>query len=116
VAQVPLDGLRIEVPHSSPSGEVATRLAEFAQDMADNHFSDWGVRVTQVDGRNFVLAGGRNGTHFDAKVEANDARAVIDLTGSISLSRIKLTLAGGADGVRKRVASELEATLRRHLT
>jgi hypothetical protein len=115
VAKVPLDGLRIEVPHTSSSNDVAARLEAFAEDMANNKFSQWGVSIIRHDERRLQLAGRHEGTFFDAEVEADDERAVINLSGAIELSRLKLTLAGGTDGVRRRVESELASTLKQHL-
>ncbi|RMG06653.1 MAG: hypothetical protein D6731_25285 [Planctomycetota bacterium] len=115
MAKVPLDGLRIEVPHAASSAEVAGRLEAFAQDMAQNKFREWGVSIVRHGETHLQLAGRRDGTHFDAEVRAEDRRAVVSLTGSIELSRLKLTLAGGVQGVRRRVEDELAATLREHL-
>ncbi len=114
MAKVSLDGLRIEVAHSSPPAEVAQKLEEFAQDMATNKFSDWGVTINREGGR-LQLTGRRAKTHFDADVESSDGLAVVTLTGSIDLSMIKLGLAGGSEGVRRRVTDSLSSTLREHL-
>ncbi len=114
MAKVSLDGLRIEVAHASTPDEVTQRLEAFARDLADNKFSDWAPVVTR-EGEALKLKGRKNGTHFDANVDSKDDLAVVSLSGSIELGRIKLTLAGGSDGVRRRVHDELQATLRRHL-
>jgi hypothetical protein len=115
VAKVSLDGLKIEIPHSAAPEEVAQKLEEFATDLAENKFSDWGVTVARVDDT-LKLSGRRNGTHFDADVSASDGVASIALSGSIELNLIKLGLAGGAQGVRGRVASTLSETLKAHLS
>jgi hypothetical protein len=116
VAKVSLDGLRIEVPHQTDPAELAQRLAEFAEDLAENKFADWGVQISDRGNGGFNLTGRKDGTHFDAKVSSDHGVAVIDLTGSIELGRIMLGLAGGAEGVRRRVTDTLAETLREHLT
>lgn len=115
MARVSLDGITIEVAHGAGSADVTSLLEAFAQDLARNKFSSWGVTVQRIHERCLTLAGRREGTHFDARVEADERRALVTLAGAIELSRVKLTLAGGTQGVRRRVETEVAATLRRHL-
>jgi hypothetical protein len=115
VVNVSLDGLRIEVPHAVAPADVARKLYDFAEDLAENKFSEWAVTIERTDEVNLQLSGRRNGTHFDATVESRGGVAVVSLTGSLELALIKLTLAGGAAGVRRRVHDQLAATLQEHL-
>lgn len=115
MAKVSLDGLRIEVDHDADPAHLAERLEAFARDLAENKFADWGVKVLRDPAGHLSLAGRRDETHFDATIESNHGHAVVALTGQIELGRVKLTLAGGPDGVRQRVAAEIQKTLRHHL-
>ena len=116
MAKVSLDGLKVEIPHSAAPEDVAQRLENFANDLAQNKFSDWGVTLERVDPAHLKISGRRNGTHWDASVLSESGMAVVALTGNLELSMIKLGLAGGADGVRGRVQSQLAETLRKHLS
>ena len=116
MAKVSLDGLRIEVPHSAAPEDVAQRLEDFAHDLAENKFSDWGVSLDRVDASRLKISGRQNGTHWSADVASESGVAVIALTGNLELSMIKLSLAGGANGVRGRVEALLTETLRKHLS
>lgn len=116
MAKVSLDGLRVEIPHSSASEEVSQRLENFANDLAQNRFSAWGVTFDRVDASRLTISGRQNGTHWNAEVESLNGIAVVELTGNLELSMIKLGLAGGANGVRDRVQSQLTETLRKHLS
>ena len=113
--KVSLDGLRIEVPHEAGPEDVAQRLQDFAQDLADNKFAAWNVSIERTDAVCLQLSGRKNGTHWDATVDSRDNLAVVSLSGSIELNAIKLTLAGGSKGVRRRVHDQLAATLKEHL-
>ena len=42
-------------------------------------------------------------------------RAVVELKGAIELGRLALTLAGGNEGVRRRVVDTITQSLRQHL-
>ena len=115
MAKVPLTGLRIEVPHGSTPEQVGQLLQEFAEDIAQNKFPDWGVRISPLEGNRLRLAGGQDETHFEAEVSAEPDRAVVVIDGAIDIGRVKLALAGGPEGVRRRVADGIERTLRDHL-
>ena len=52
MAQVPLDGILIDVPHSLAPDEVLREIEQFAQDLAENRFPDWGVRLYRMTWRN----------------------------------------------------------------
>ncbi len=114
MANVSLDNLRIEVSHGSTPDVVAAQLEAFAEDLARNKFSDWGVSI-QRDAGALTLVGRRGGTHFDARVTSEPGRVIVALEGTIELGGFKLTLAGGPDGVRRRVRETLERTLSEHL-
>ncbi len=116
MAKVSLDGLRIEIQHSATPEDAAQRLENFANDLAQNKFSDWGVTLSRVDAVRLTISGRRNGTHWDADIASINGIAVVALKGAIELSMIKLGLAGGANGVRGRVESQLTETLRKHLS
>lgn len=112
--QVSLDGIRIEVPHARSVDEVRLELERFAQDLAQNRFPDWGVHLER-EGEKMLLKGERGGTHFRAIVLAEATRVTLDLGGKVELNFLKLTLAGGEQGVRERVRETLGDTLRAHL-
>jgi hypothetical protein len=117
VATVPLDGLRIEVPHNDSPAEVAKKLEDSVHDLAQNKFSHWGVKISALEeGGGFLLRCRReSGTHFDAVVKPEADRAVVTLTGAVEIGLLKLTLAGGSEGLRRRVHEGVEETLRKHL-
>ncbi|MCA8926009.1 MAG: hypothetical protein KDD82_29655 [Planctomycetes bacterium] len=111
-----LAGLTIQEAHALDPSEVAQRLEEFAQDMVNNKFADWGVQIEREE-HTLTLRGRRDaGTHFEARVEPVTGEVKVLLTGAVELGRLKVTLAGGADGVRRRVGDEIARTLREHLT
>jgi hypothetical protein len=83
--------------------------------LAQNKFSDWGVTVQPQDDGSLKLVGDNNGTHFVAEVAASDDRVVLTLTGQVQISRIKLTLAGGPEGLRRRVSDGITQVLQKHL-
>ncbi len=112
--QVPLNDLCIEIEHSYPPAQLANQLEAFAQDLTQNQFSEWGVRIERKE-EQLKLVGRRGGTHFDALVEPQEGRVRLSLAGSIELGRLKLTLAGGAAGVRRRVRDVITNALQRHL-
>lgn len=116
LATVPLDGIAIEVDHSAPPDEVGRRLEEFAQDLAQNRFADWGVHVDRHEDGNLHLVGNKGGTHFRAEVVPQEAHVHVGLSGTVDIGRLKLTLAGGPDGLRRRVKDEIERVLREHLS
>ena len=112
---MPLSGLHIEAPHALDPSEVAQRLEEFAQDMANDKFVDWGVQIEREE-HTLTLRGRRDtGTHFEAKVQPGEGQVRVTITGAVELGRLKLTIAGGAEGVRRRVSDEIGRTLREHL-
>ena len=116
MAKVSLDGIRIEVEHTSTIDDAHKRLHEFAEDLANNKFQEWGVKITEEEGAKLILHGHRDGTHFDAEVTSDENRAVVLIQGTVEINVFKLTLAGGADGLRQRVTDTIQKTLRDHLT
>ena len=114
MAQVPLDGILIDVPHSLAQDEVLREIEQFAQDLAENRFPDWGVRLERQDGR-MQLRGAHDGSAFEATVVAEAGRVVLELTGVVEIGYLKHKLAGGDQGVRDRVRATLAETLSAHL-
>lgn len=115
MARVPLDGLRIEVPHRADPAALGDRLEAFAQELARDKFRDWAPALERLAGGALNLKGRRAGTHFDAHVTPEPGRVVIVLEGVIELGAFKLTLAGGPEGVRRRIRETLQHTLEAHL-
>ncbi|MEZ6189006.1 MAG: hypothetical protein R3F62_28910 [Planctomycetota bacterium] len=110
-----LSGLTIEEAHTLEPGVVAERLEQFAQDMVRNKFSEWGVQIERAE-HVLTLRGRKDkGTHFEARVEPATGQVRVQLSGAVELGRLKVTLAGGPDGVRRRVGDEIARTLREHL-
>jgi hypothetical protein len=112
---VSLNGIRIEVGCSQEPALLTQRLHEFARDLGEQHFPDWGVRVTPAGELGLSLAGGRDGTRFEADVNPEPGRVVVVLRGHIELAWVKVTLAGGPEGVRRRVTDEVRKALASHL-
>lgn len=102
--------------HSSAPDVIAQQLQEFAEDLAKNKFSDWGIQIQPQGGGALKLLGDNAGTHFVADVRANESVVTLSLTGQVSLSRIKMTLAGGPEGVRRRVQEGISQVLQKHLS
>lgn len=94
---------------------IAQQLQEFAEDLAKNKFSDWGIQIQPQGDGALKLLGDNAGTHFVADVRASDSLVTLALTGQVQLSRIKMTLAGGPDGVRRRVQDGIRQVLEKHL-
>lgn len=108
--QVPLDGIEIHISHARPADEVAGDIERFAQDVATNRFPDWGVKLER-EGERMRLLGRRDTSHFEATVRAEPGRILLSLKGVADIGFLKYTAAGGAEGVRSRVKSTLEAAL-----
>ena len=115
MATVSLSGMTIEVPYELPQEEVVGRLESFALDLARNRFPEWGVEVRRDESGLLRLSGGRHGTHFNAALHTQDGTARVEVHGKIQIGGLKLRLAGGAPGVRRRVESALTESLRNHL-
>lgn len=112
-----LDGLRVEVPTGSRDPvQVTARVERFAQALASGRFSDWGVRIERLEAGALRLAGRRDQHRFEGEVRPETDRVVVLIAGQIELGRLKLTLAGGPEGVRRRVHEEIGRTLREHLS
>ena len=83
--------------------------------MAGNKVSEWGVQIERKE-HTLTLRGRKDkGTHFEAYVEPGESQVQVKISGAVELGRVKLTLAGGADGVRRRVSDEIGRTLKEHL-
>lgn len=110
-----LDGILIEVGCSEEPAALHQRLQEFARDLAEQRFPEWGVQIAPAGDGMLSLAGGRDGTRFEADVHPQPGRVVVSLRGHIELAWMKLTLAGGPEGVRRRVSDEVRKALASHL-
>lgn len=115
LATVSLDGIHIEVAHGWEPTQLAQRMQEFARDLAENRFADWGLQVAATGESALSLRGARDGTRFEADIAAHPGRVEVTLRGLIELAWVKLTLAGGSDGVRRRVHDEIHRALSTHL-
>lgn len=115
MAKVSLDGIRIVVPHRKAEEAVGGAMRRFADDIAQNRFSDWGVRIAEGDGGTLQLDGRRNNTHFNARIEPKPDQVVVTIDGAIEINALKLGLAGGSNGVRRRVQESLSRALREQL-
>jgi IS5 family transposase len=115
LATVSLTGMTIEVPHQLPPEEVVGRLERFARDLARNRFPDWGIEVRREESGPLRLSGGRRGTRFSAALHTEEGSARVEVHGRIQIGGLKLRLAGGAPGVRRRVQTALTHSLRNHL-
>lgn len=115
LATVPLDGILIEIASAAEPGELARRMHEFARDLSEQRFPEWGVRIELLESGRLSLAGGRDGTRFEADVHPHPGRVKVELRGRIELAWVKLTLAGGPEGVRRRVTDEIRRALEMHL-
>lgn len=111
-----LDGIQIEVGSQADPTQLGQRMHEFARDLAENRFPEWAVQVSSAADGGLSLAGGLEGTRFEAEVSPQPGRVVVVLRGHIELAWMKLTLAGGPDGVRRRVGDEIRKALSSHLT
>lgn len=109
-----LDGILIEVTHDRPASEVVADLESFAQDVAQNRFPEWGVKLER-DGERMRLLGARDASRFDATVSIEPKKVILELTGVADIGFLKYTAAGGSDGVRARVKSTLRNSLEQHL-
>jgi len=115
MASVSLDGIRIEVPHRKAAEAIGDAVRRFADDIAFNRFSEWGVQIQEREGGRLELQGRRDRTHFTAQVEPGDGRVIVTVGGAIEINALKLGLAGGSSGVRRRVQDSLERALHQHL-
>lgn len=109
-----LDGILIEVTHDRPAGEVVADLESFAQDVAQNRFPEWGVKLER-EGERMRLLGARDASRFDATVSIEPGRVILELAGVAEIGFLKYTAAGGSEGVRARVRSTLRTSLEQHL-
>lgn len=116
LAQVALDGIKVEVAHGLAPEALAPELRRFAEELANERFREWGVAIEPRGETGLHLAGGREGTYFEADIQAFAARVTVDIRGRVELGLLKLKLAGGAEGVRRRVGDQIRDALRRHLT
>ena len=114
MAHVSLSGMTVQVAHELPPEEVLARLEAFAADLARNRFPDWGIEVRR-EGEGLRLSCERHGTRFSALLQADEGLARVEVHGRLQIGGLKLRLAGGAPGVRRRLESALQSGLRSHL-
>jgi hypothetical protein len=115
VAQVSLDGLQVSMPHALALEEAALRIEAAARDLSEGSLKRQNPTITKPAKDRVVLAGGRDGSHFEAEIRVAENQVVVAIKGALALSFLEVTLAGGAPGVRQRVQDAVERALRERL-
>ncbi len=113
MAEVSLDGLEIEMPHALDLAEARRRIEEAARALSEGSLRKQNP-VIQTPSPNRVVLSGKSerGSHFEAAIEVDTARVLVQIKGALLLSMIEVTLAGGSAGVRRRVQAEVERALK----
>ena len=57
MASVSLEGIRIEVSHQKTGDAISVAMRRFADDLATNRFSEWGVQIEEQEGGVLALQG-----------------------------------------------------------
>ena len=115
MASVSLDGLVVALAHALELEEAAARIDRAARDLAEGSLARHAAKISRPAPGRLLLVGGTGGVRFEAAIDVQAQQVAVALTGSLSLSFIEVTLAGGEVGVRRRVAAEVERALRERL-
>jgi hypothetical protein len=116
MAEVSLDGLRVEMSHALDQPEATRRMEQAARDLSKGSLAKLNPTVQAPAPDRIVLSGAKpGGSRFEADIRVAASQVIVEIRGALSLSFIEVTVAGGAAGVRKRVQAEVEKALRERL-
>jgi hypothetical protein len=110
LARVTLDGLELHVPHQLQGDDAARRLEGCAEELKRS-WSRWGVRVERAE-TGLRVAGEKGQGRFAAHLSCEPGRIAVKVEGTLELSFLELTVAGGQKGVRDRVRDEVTKIIR----
>jgi hypothetical protein len=115
VAQVSLDGLSVTMPHALDLVEATKRIEQAARDLSEGSLKRLQTTIARPTADRVLLSGAREGARFEAEISVAPGTVAVAIKGALTLSFIEVTLAGGAQGVRRRVQDEVERALRERL-
>jgi hypothetical protein len=115
VAEVSLDGLEVMISHALDLEEAGRRIEGAARDLGEGSLKKHELELHSPAPDVVILRGKREGSHFEAEIKIAARAIVVSIRGSLVLSQIVVTLAGGQSGVRRRVRDEVENALRDRL-
>src|SRR5690242_15994653 len=100
------------MPHGLDLEEATRRIESAARDLSEGSLKRMNPTITKPAPDRVLLAGSREGSRLEAEIHVAATSVVVAIRGTITLSLIEVTLAGGAPGVRRRVKDEVERALR----
>ncbi len=112
MAEVSLDGLQVELAHALDLQEALRRIEDAARDLSQGSLKNQNP-VVSVPDPTLVMLSGRSarGSHFEARIQLEERRVLVQIKGALALTMLEMTFAGGSAGVRRRVQAEVERAL-----